>query len=124
MAKRSIFTAEELEEMRIYDEMVDSMPMTDEDYKQIDFDDALLFPEVVKKREQTKKKVARQKAAIVAAGRLEERKEKARKYAEDNKERIKARRAAYYQENKERIAAHQKAYRERKKLAKKAATED
>ena len=114
MSKLCKWTAEELEEMRKFDEMVDEMDMTEDDYKQVDFDDELLFPQKAKEVEKRKVKVARQRENYIATGRIEERREKQRKYQEENKERIKARRAAYYQANKERIAAHQKAYRERK----------
>ena len=111
------FTAEELEEMRRYDEMIDREPMRDEDYKLSEFVDNLLFPHIVKKKEKAAAKYARQKAAKVESGEIEKVREKARKYQQENAEKIKARRADYYQKNKERIAARQKAYRQGKTAA-------
>ena len=116
--RKNIWTAEELESMRRFDEMVDSEPMTERDYKQVEFDDELCFPELQKKKEKTRIAYARQKEAKIQSGEIEKVRAKSKKYAEENKEKIKARRAAYYQANKERIAAHQKDYRKRKKADK------
>lgn len=103
---RPLFTPEELEELRKFDEIVDASPMTKEDYETSYFVSDLLFGFGEKQRK---------KAERIKSGSYEKERQRVKAYAEKNKEKIKARRAAYYQKNKAAIAAKQKDYRARKK---------
>ena len=105
------FTAVELEELARYDALVDASRMTAADYRQIQFNEELLFPERAKKREKDKAHSAVRRAAKIESGEYEQTRAKEKQYAEANREKIKARKAAWYQANRERIKAQQREYR-------------
>ena len=107
----SQFTAAELEELARYDALVNASRMTAADYRQIKFNEELLFPEQAKERERTRAQYAARKAAQIESGEYEQARERERQYAEANREKIKARKAAWYQANRERIRVQQAAYR-------------
>lgn len=106
--KKSIFTAEELEELRRFDEEIDRAEFTIDDYELSDYIDDLLFPERVVVRERQRQNY--QKRGGYAAN-----KEKIDAYYQKNKDRVRETHKAWYEANKERIKAQQKAYRDRKK---------
>ena len=120
MAKRIIWTEEELKSMTEWDAKIDAAPMTCDDYKLSDFVETLLFPDHHKKVEKRAIKTKRIKDRRVANGKQTEYVAEQKQYREDNKERIKARRAEYYKKNKETIAGKQKAYRAKKREEKRA----
>lgn len=106
--KKSIFTAEELEELRRFDEEIDKAEMTVEDFALSDYIDDLLFPHKVATRE-------RQRENYKKRGGYAANKEKIDAYYQKNKDRVRETHKAWYEANKERVKAQQKAYRERKK---------
>lgn len=82
--RTTIFTPEELEELRRYDALVDESPMICEDWKALTLVEDLLFPERVVARKANR---------------------------EANRERETARKRAYYLANREQVLATQKARR-------------
>ena len=100
--KTTLFTPEELEELRRYDAMVDASPMTHEDWKALELVEDLLFPERVAVRKANHARYLRRKEELAARGKA---------YREAYRDREAARKRAYYLANRERVAAQQKAYR-------------
>lgn len=101
----ALFTVEELEELARFDALVDSAPMTAADYRQIQFDEDILFPDRSRERERRRAQRASEKAAKIESGEYAQSCARRKQYEADNRERIKARKAAWYKANKERIAA-------------------
>lgn len=115
--RKPLFTAAELEELRIIDSLIDAAPMTHADYERSAFVDALLFPESAKRKEAASAAYNRQKAAQIERGTFEREQEKQRAYYEARREQIKARKAEWYRRNRERITATQRAYYQRQQAA-------
>lgn len=109
--RRPLFTAAELETLRIFDALIDDAPMTRADFDQVDFNDSLLFPEITRERERDRAARERQKTAMIAAGTYEREQERRKQYSTANRERIKRRKAEWYRRNKERILVQQRAHR-------------
>ena len=96
--KKSIFTEEELKEMRLADEEIErSFSMTPEDWKRSkDLD------------KQSKRDRLDNKGRRIAAQQAA--------YYEANREKIAAQKAAYYEANREKRTAYQRDYNRRKRL--------
>ena len=96
--KKSIFTEEELKEMRLADEEIErSFSMTPEDWKRSkDLD------------KQSKRDRLDNKGRRIAAQQAA--------YREANREKIAAKKAAYYEANREKRTAYQRDYNRRKRL--------
>ena len=96
--KKSIFTEEELKEMRLADEEIEeSFIMTPEDWKRSkDLD------------KQSKRDRLDNKGRRIAAQQAA--------YREANREKIAAQKAAYYEANREKRTAYQRDYNRRKRL--------
>ena len=106
------FTAEELEELRRFDEEVDKAGLTYEDYLIEDMVEELLFPEKVKEHRKMVEKYRRQ----VANKDPEELKAKRKAdYAKKDKEAERKRKQEWYKKNRERIRLQQAEYRKKKK---------
>lgn len=88
--RATLFTKEELEELRRFDAMVDAEPLTHEDYAQLDFIEELLFPG--QKTQQKKKKQA-------------ERNERMKQWRREHPDEARARDRAAYQRKKARKLA-------------------
>ena len=114
------WTAEELEELRRFDEEVDASPMTADDYAASDLIEEILFPEASKKRQKTHEKHLRWKKRV-GSEKVAERNQKYRDYSAKHKEQIRERRRRYYLEHREEIRAKQKDQRARKRAEKLAA---
>ena len=96
--KKPLFTAEELEAMRLADrEIEESFTMTPEDWKRSNELDKQSRHD---RLDNKGKKIAAQQAA----------------YREANREKIAAQQAAYYEANREKWNAYQREYRRKKKL--------
>ena len=110
----ALFTPEELEELRKFDEEVDAMELTYADYLLEDLVEDLLFPEKAATRVKRSTKRREQIDAKKKDGTYEA---VARKYKEDYAKKDKAaereRKRAWYQKNKARIALQQRDYRVR-----------
>jgi hypothetical protein len=105
----SIFTKEELEQMRMADAEIDaSYRITNEEIRASrDRDKYSLF----ERKDNRQKKIAAKQAAYREVNR-EKIAAKQAAYREANREKIAAQKAAYYEANREKIAAKQAAYRE------------
>lgn len=104
------FTAEELEELRRFDEEIDKADLTYEDYLIEDLVEDLLFPEKAAERERKAESYRRQMAA------KDQEKLKAKRkadYAKKDKEAEKKRKQEWYKKNRERIRLQQRDYRMR-----------
>lgn len=66
--KATIFTPEELEELRRFDAMVDELPMTREDWKALALVEDLLFPERVAVRAANHARYLRRREAVAVGG--------------------------------------------------------
>ena len=106
----SRITAAEREALRLFDALIDAEPMTSDDYRQIEADERLLFPEVYKEKDKRNARNRRLMERKAETGELAELKEKQRRYYEENREKIKARKAEWYRQNRERILAQQREY--------------
>ena len=104
---RTIFTPEELEELRKYDALVDASPMTHQDYTLSAFVDSLLFPDMQreKRREAAHRRYEKRKDYVSAYG---------KEYRAAHKEREAARKKAWYERNRERVLAQQREHRKSK----------
>lgn len=100
--RTTIFTPEELEELRRFDALVDESPMTREDWKAPVLVEDLLFPERVAVRKANHARYLRRKEAMAARGKA---------YREANREREIARKRTYYLANREQVLVTQKARR-------------
>ena len=109
---KSIFSPEELEELRKFDSEIDAAEMTEEDYKISDFVDELLFPERAKKNARSRSAYAERKRAQIESGTYETVRQGYKKaYAAKDKDKERERKRRWYQENKGRVHAQQRAYR-------------
>ena len=111
--KKSIFTEEELKEMRLADEEIErSFSMTPEDWKRSkDLDKQSKRDRLDNKG----RRIAAQQAAYYEANREKIAAQKAA-YREANREKIAAQKAAYYEANREKRTAYQRDYNRRKRL--------
>lgn len=107
----STFTAEELLELRKYDEEVDAADLSYDDYLSEDFVEDLLFPEKAQMREKRKEYRKECESRAKSDGTYDEQKKKRSKYAKANKDKIRAYQHEWYLKNKERIALQQREYR-------------
>lgn len=112
-----MFTAEELEELRKFDEEVEEAELTYEDYLLEDLVEDILFPEKAKEREKLHEYRKAKREAVPVAERKRKEKEA---YAKKDKEAERARKREWYKKNKERIRLQQKDYRVRTGRQKKA----
>lgn len=106
----AMFTAEELEELKRFDEEIDKADLTYEDYLIEDLVEDLLFPEKARERERKAESYKRQMAS------KDPEKLKAKRkadYAVKDKEAERRRKQEWYRKNKERIRLQQKDYRVR-----------
>lgn len=104
----AMFTAEELEELKRFDEEIDREDLTHEDYMLEELVEDILFPEKAVARKKLADYRKKKREAVPA----EERKRKAKEaYAKKDKEAEKARKRAWYLKNKEKIMAQQRDYR-------------
>lgn len=114
--KKALFTPEELEELRRFDEEIDAEGFTCDELEDAAVVEGLLFPErekqLARRRELWKLRVQQ----MIADGTYDEFRQKQADYAEAHKEEIAARRHRYYEENKELIQMKQREYRIRKGL--------
>lgn len=117
----SLFTPEELEELKAFDAEVDAMELTYEDYLFEDFVDSLLFPE---KAAESVKRKTRYRERIAAKKKDGTYEAVARKYKEEYAKKDKAaereRKREWYRRNKERVALQQRDYRIRAGIQKPA----
>ncbi len=108
MARFTTFTAEELEELRRFDEEVDASELTYEDFLLEDLVEDLLFPERVVTRKKNVERRKRENASKTPE-------ELSRKYKEDyakrDKEAERQRKREWYKRNKERVMLQQRDYR-------------
>ncbi len=102
-----MFTPEELEELRRFDEMVDREKLSYEDYVLEDLVDDILFPHEAAKRA---KRAAARKARREKKTREELHREYREDYAKRDKEAERARKREWYKKNRDRVRAQQKAY--------------
>ena len=109
--KNSLFTPEELEELRRIDAEIDAEPMTDEDYRLSDFIDGILFPEQKERKERKRADNRAQRDSFVEKHGEEALKAKYKADYQKNKEADRERKKAWYAANKDRIRAQQQAYR-------------
>ena len=127
---KKLFSAQELEELRLYDAEIDAEELTYEDFEQDDFIDEMNDPAGAKKRAKKREAYHRRKEEMIQNGTYEDLVKGWSEYYHSHKEQIKAKQKTWYEENKERIKAQQKAYRIRtgrqmtpeQKAAKKAAS--
>ena len=126
--KKSIFTEEELKEMRLADEEIErSFSMTPEDWKRskdldkqskrdrLDNKGRRIAAQQAAYREANREKIAAQQAAYREANREKIAAQQAA-YREANREKIAAKKAAYYEANREKRTAYQRDYNRRKRL--------
>ena len=108
MSAVSRFTPEELETLRLYDNMIDSCRLNHADYESEKLIDELLFPTTGKRYNRD---AYREHIQQLSNEELKEIQDKRREYAKANREEIRKRKQAWYQKNRERIQAQQRAYR-------------
>ena len=108
MSAISRFTPEELETLRIFDNMIDGCSLNHADYESEKLIDELLFPE---SKRRYNRDAYRERMQQLSNEELKEVQDKRREYAQAHKEEIRKRKQDWYQKNRERIQAQQKAYR-------------
>lgn len=113
MSAISRFTPEELETLRIFDNMIDGCSLNHADYESEKLIDELLFPSSGKRYNRD---AYREHMQQLSDEELKKIQDERREYAKAHKEEIRKRKQAWYQKNRERIQAQQRAYREKKIL--------